>query len=69
MLDKGKYRKFGESENSRIVNIMIIVVIIEDLKLVLLLIFRRRILMIIEFLFINNRLINERYILIKNFFL
>ncbi|AGX42797.1 sigma 54-interacting transcriptional regulator [Clostridium saccharobutylicum] len=68
LLDKGKYRRLGETENSRIANVMIIAATTEDPKSALLLTFRRRIPMIIELPSINNRSINERYILIKNFF-
>jgi transcriptional regulator with AAA-type ATPase domain/transcriptional regulatory protein LevR len=68
LLDKGKYRRLGETENSRTANVMIIAATTEDPKSSLLLTFRRRIPMIIELPSINNRPINERYVLIKNFF-
>jgi transcriptional regulator with AAA-type ATPase domain/transcriptional regulatory protein LevR len=67
-LDKGKYRRLGETENSRKANVMVIAATTEDPKSSLLLTFRRRIPMIIELPSINIRPINERYILIKNFF-
>ncbi|AWK51663.1 transcriptional regulator [Clostridium beijerinckii] len=68
LLDKGKYRRLGETENSRTANVMIIAATTEDPKSSLLLTFRRRIPMIIEIPSINNRPINERYVLIKSFF-
>lgn len=68
LLDKGRYRRLGETENSRRANVMVIAATTEDPKSSLLLTFRRRIPMIIELPSINNRLTNERYVLIKNFF-
>jgi len=68
LLDKGKYRRLGETENSRIANVMITAATTEDPKSSLLLTFRRRIPMIIDLPSINDRPINERYILIENFF-
>jgi len=68
LLDKGQYRRLGESENSRIANVMITAATTEDPKSALLLTFRRRIPMIIDLPSINDRPINERYILIDNFF-
>lgn len=68
LLDKGKYRRLGETENRRTANVMIIAATTEDPKSSLLLTFRRRIPMIIELPSINNRPINEKYVLIKSFF-
>lgn len=68
LLDKGKYRRLGETENSRTANVMIIAATTEDPKSSLLLTFRRRIPMIIELPSINNRPVNEKYVLIKSFF-
>ena len=68
LLDKGKYRRLGETENSRIANVMITAATTEDPESSLLLTFRRRIPMIIDLPSINDRPINERYILIENFF-
>lgn len=68
LLDKGRYRKLGETNNDREVKVMIIAATTEDPKSSLLLTFRRRIPMIIELPSINSRPINERYVLIKNFF-
>ncbi|RII34448.1 PRD domain-containing protein [Clostridium chromiireducens] len=68
LLDKGKYRRLGETENSRTANVMIIAATTEDPKSSLLLTFRRRIPMIIELPSINNRPINEKYVLVKSFF-
>ncbi len=68
LLDKGKYRRLGETENSRKANVMITAATTEDPGSSLLLTFRRRIPMIIDLPSINDRPINERYILIENFF-
>ena len=68
LLDKGKYRRLGETENTRIANVMITAATTEDPESSLLLTFRRRIPMIIVLPSINDRPINERYILIENFF-
>jgi len=68
LLDKGIYRRLGETENSRIANVMVTAATTEDPKSSLLLTFRRRIPMIIDLPSINDRPINERYILIQNFF-
>jgi len=68
LLDKGKYRRLGETENSRIANVMVTAATTEDPGSSLLLTFRRRIPMIIDLPSINDRPINERYILIENFF-
>ena len=68
LLDKGKYRRLGETENSRTANVMITAATTEDPESSLLLTFRRRIPMIIDLPSINDRPINERYILIENFF-
>ncbi|MBU3189546.1 sigma 54-interacting transcriptional regulator [Clostridium bowmanii] len=68
LLDKGNYRRLGETENSRIANVMITAATTEDPESSLLLTFRRRIPMIIDLPSINDRPISERYILIENFF-
>ncbi|MCB2340506.1 sigma 54-interacting transcriptional regulator [Clostridium estertheticum] len=68
LLDKGKYRRLGETENSRIANVMITAATTENPESSLLLTFRRRIPMIINLPSINDRPITERYILIENFF-
>ncbi|WP_443661030.1 sigma 54-interacting transcriptional regulator [Clostridium sp.] len=68
LLDKGKYRRLGETENSRTANVMITAATTEDPESSLLLTFRRRIPMIIALPSINDRPITERYILIENFF-
>lgn len=68
LLDKGKYRRLGETENSRTANVMITAATTEDPESSLLLTFRRRIPMIIDLPSINDRPITERYILIENFF-
>ncbi|MGV8983615.1 sigma 54-interacting transcriptional regulator [Clostridium sp.] len=68
LLDKGNYRRLGETENSRIANVMITAATTENPESSLLLTFRRRIPMIIDLPSINDRPISERYILIENFF-
>ncbi|APC40129.1 sigma 54-interacting transcriptional regulator [Clostridium estertheticum] len=68
LLDKGKYRRLGETENSRTANVMITAATTENPESSLLLTFRRRIPMIINLPSINDRPITERYILIENFF-
>ena len=68
LLDKGEFRRLGETENNRKANVMITAATTEDPESSLLLTFRRRIPMIIDLPSINDRPINERYILIENFF-
>ena len=68
LLDKGRYRRLGETENSRTANVMITAATTENPESSLLLTFRRRIPMIIDLPSINDRPITERYILIENFF-
>ena len=69
LLDKGMYRRLGETESSRKANIMLIGATTEDPASYLLLTFRRRIPMVIEIPAINERPFSERHEIIKQFFL
>ena len=69
LLDKGMYRRLGETESSRKANIMLIGATTEDPASYLLLTFRRRIPMVIEIPAINERPFSERYEIIKEFYL
>lgn len=68
LLDKGKFRRLGETETDRTSNVMIIAATTEDIESTLLLTFRRRIPMIIELPPLSVRPIVERYAIIKDFF-
>lgn len=69
LLDKGKYRRMGESTLTRTATIMLIGATTEDPKKSLLLTFRRRIPMIIELPKFTDRPKSERFALIKMFFI
>ena len=68
IIDKGCYRKLGESEREHKISLMIIGATTEDIKSSLALTFTRRMPMVIELPPIRQRGINERYELIKKFF-
>jgi len=68
LLDKGKFRRLGETEISRESKLMIIAATTESPENSLLLTFRRRIPMIIEIPSISARAYNERFNIIKGFF-
>lgn len=68
LMDKGKFRRLGETENVRSANVMIIAATTEDIESSLLLTFRRRIPMIIELPPLSARPLVERYEIIKEFF-
>lgn len=68
IIDKGAYRKLGETETEHKVNTMIIGATTEDIDSHLSLTFRRRIPMVIELPPINCRPVDERYEMIINFF-
>lgn len=68
LLDKGSFRRLGETENTRNATIMLIAATTENPESSLLLTFRRRIPMVIELTPINERPFTERYQIIKNFF-
>ncbi|MGI5859858.1 MAG: sigma 54-interacting transcriptional regulator, partial [Tepidanaerobacteraceae bacterium] len=68
IIDKGVYRRLGETDTEHKVNTMIIGATTEDIDSHLSLTFRRRIPMIIELPPLNYRPIDERYEMIVNFF-
>ncbi|MCR4431898.1 MAG: sigma 54-interacting transcriptional regulator [Tepidanaerobacteraceae bacterium] len=68
LMDKGKFRRLGETETVRTANVMIIAATTEDIESSLLLTFRRRIPMIIELPPLSTRPLLERYNIIKEFF-
>lgn len=68
LIDKGKFRRLGETDTYRSANVMIIAATTEDIESHLLLTFRRRIPMIIELPPLSARPISERYEIIKDFF-
>lgn len=69
LLDKGKFRKLGETNTETKVNVRIIAATTENPESSLLLTFRRRIPMVIELPTLKDRTNNERYAIIKEFFL
>ncbi len=69
IIDKGKYRRLGETGKERDIQIMIIGATTEEIGSSLTLPFTRRIPMIIEIPPLRHRSIQERYELIKSFFL
>lgn len=69
LLDKGSYRRLGETENLRKTNVMLIAATTENPESSLLVTFRRRIPMVIEMPSLEERPIMERYYIIKEFFL
>jgi transcriptional regulator with AAA-type ATPase domain/transcriptional regulatory protein LevR len=68
LLDKGKFRRLGETENTRESRVMLIAATSENSESSLLLTFRRRIPMVIELPPINKRPFSERYSIINYFF-
>lgn len=68
ILDRGVYKKLGETEANHKASLMIIGATTENPESALLGTFRRRIPMVIEFPPLNKRLLIERYQLIKVFF-
>lgn len=68
LLDKGKYRRLGETESMRKSKIMLIAATTENPKSSLLLTFRRRIPMVIELPPIKERPFYERFQIITYFF-
>ncbi|MDI3529391.1 MAG: hypothetical protein PWQ23_1210 [Thermoanaerobacter sp.] len=68
LLDKGKFRRLGETENTREANIMLIAATTENPESSLLLTFRRRIPMVIELPPLKDRPFSERYEIICHFF-
>ena len=68
IIDKGRFRRMGEVDETRKVNIMIIAATSEDVESYLLSTFRRRIPMFIELPGLKSRPLEERYNMIINFF-
>ncbi|QZY55225.1 sigma 54-interacting transcriptional regulator [Crassaminicella profunda] len=68
LIDKGRFRRLGETENYRQVNILLIAATTENIESNLLATFKRRIPMIIELPALSHRPFIERYKIIKNFF-
>lgn len=68
LIDKGKFRRMGETDAERSANVLIIAATTEDIESALLLTFRRRIPMIIELPPLSARPLDERYEIIKKFF-
>ncbi|MEG6566559.1 sigma 54-interacting transcriptional regulator [Thermoanaerobacterium saccharolyticum] len=68
LLDKGKFRRLGETDSERQANIMLIAATTENPESSLLLTFRRRIPMVIELPPISERPHTERFEIIKFFF-
>jgi transcriptional regulator with AAA-type ATPase domain/transcriptional regulatory protein LevR len=68
LMDKGKFRRLGETETIRSASVMIIAATTEDIESSLLLTFRRRIPMIIELPPLSARPLSERFNIIKEFF-
>lgn len=67
LIDKGKFRRMGETGGNREVQVMMITATSENVESSLLLTFRRRIPMIIDLPPLSERTITERYELIRNF--
>ncbi|OXT05987.1 transcriptional regulator [Thermoanaerobacterium thermosaccharolyticum] len=68
LLDKGRFRRLGETDSERQANIMLIAATTENPESSLLLTFRRRIPMVIELPPISERPHTERFEIIKFFF-
>lgn len=68
LIDKGLYRKLGESDITNKAQVLIICATTEDISSVLLKTFTRRIPMIIKLPSLSERTIEERYAIVKNFF-
>jgi transcriptional regulator with AAA-type ATPase domain/transcriptional regulatory protein LevR len=69
LLDKGSFRRLGETESTRKAKIMLICATTENPESYLLLTFRRRIPMVIEIPPLKERPLSERFDIIKEFFL
>lgn len=68
LMDKGRFRRLGESEFVREVQVQLIAATTENVETSLLATFKRRIPMIIEMPSLRERPLNERLKLIKTFF-
>ncbi|MFM1652511.1 sigma 54-interacting transcriptional regulator [Brevibacillus sp. B_LB10_24] len=69
IIDKGRFRRLGETDTQRTAHLMIIAATSESAESSLLITFRRRIPMIIELPTINERPVAERHEVILQFFL
>jgi len=69
LIDRGKFRRLGETEVTRESRLMIIAATTESPESSLLLTFRRRIPMVIEIPSVKDRTYDERFHIVKNFFL
>jgi transcriptional regulator with AAA-type ATPase domain/transcriptional regulatory protein LevR len=67
LIDKGKFRRLGESDTFRNVSLMLIAATTENIESFLLLPFRRRIPMVIELPTIAQRPLEERFQIIASF--
>jgi transcriptional regulator with AAA-type ATPase domain len=67
LIDKGKFRRLGESNNFRAISIMLIAATTENIESYLLLPFRRRIPMLIELPSLEARSLEERFRIIVSF--
>ncbi|MCR1899115.1 sigma 54-interacting transcriptional regulator [Irregularibacter muris] len=67
LIDKGSYRKLGETESSHEMNFMLIAATTEDLDSSLLITFRRRIPMVIDIPPLSQRPLSERLMIIQQF--
>ncbi|MBC2579601.1 sigma 54-interacting transcriptional regulator [Clostridium sp. DJ247] len=68
LIDRGKFRRLGETQNTRTVNVMLIGATTEAPESSLLITFRRRIPMLIELPSLEERPLSERYEIIREFF-
>ncbi|MDF2548399.1 MAG: polymerase subunit sigma-54 [Anaerosolibacter sp.] len=68
LIDKGKFRRLGETGIHRDVEVMIIAATTEDIESTLLATFRRRIPMVIELPTLSKRPLEEKLQIIKSFF-
>lgn len=67
LIDKGKFRRLGETQSTRTAKVMIITATSEDPESSLLITFRRRIPMLIELPSLKERPFSERYEIITKF--
>lgn len=68
LIDKNKYRRVGETSNTRNAEVLLIAATTEDVESVLLKTFLRRIPMVIKLPSLSERYLAERYELISSFF-
>ncbi|WP_422444810.1 sigma 54-interacting transcriptional regulator [Thermoanaerobacterium sp. DL9XJH110] len=68
LLDRGRFRRLGDTENERNARIMLIAATTENPESSLLITFRRRIPMVIELPSLDERPLSERFKLINHFF-